>query len=301
MMRTALKRKAAEDTFEIHQDHAKAQGQTQVLEKNDAVSSLDPFEDATETELSEEENDGQQMDELDVEDLEKFRASFRGLSRRFRLIKRIGEGECIDNEAIATPANHQTKGTFSTVYKAEDMLYNSYNHNDPEAKENEPDDPPAKRARTECRSTTRHALDHQMKSKKGSRFVAVKKIYVTSSPSRIQNELELLYDLRGCIDVCPLITAFRHQDQVIAILPFFRHYDFRVRRQTHHLHPAAAAEGRLTDSHSPGLLQRYGGIRYQGLLSFLVRGIGGSAQAWHFASRYQTNVGASPGLSLPAS
>ena len=60
------------------------------------------------------------------------------------------------------------------------------------------------------------------------RFVAIKKIYVTSSPMRIQNELELLHDLRGCKAVCPLITACRHQDQVIAVLPHFRHQDFRV-------------------------------------------------------------------------
>lgn len=60
------------------------------------------------------------------------------------------------------------------------------------------------------------------------RFVAIKKIYVTSSPMRIQNELELLHDLRGCRAVCPLITACRHQDQVVAVLPHFRHQDFRV-------------------------------------------------------------------------
>ena len=60
------------------------------------------------------------------------------------------------------------------------------------------------------------------------RFVAVKKIYVTSSPLRIYNELELLHSLKGCASVCPLITAFRYQDQVIAILPHFRHQDFRV-------------------------------------------------------------------------
>ncbi len=59
------------------------------------------------------------------------------------------------------------------------------------------------------------------------KYVAIKKIYVTSSPSRILNELELLHDLRSCLSVCPLITAFRHTDQVVAILPYFRHADFR--------------------------------------------------------------------------
>lgn len=42
------------------------------------------------------------------------------------------------------------------------------------------------------------------------------------------NELDLLHDLRGCDYICPLITAFRHEDQVIAVLPYFRHLDFRM-------------------------------------------------------------------------
>lgn len=68
----------------------------------------------------------------------------------------------------------------------------------------------------------------QRTERKRSRFVAIKKIYVTSSPARILNELELLHDLRDCPSVCPLITAFRQTDQVVAILPYFRHGDFRA-------------------------------------------------------------------------
>ena len=66
---------------------------------------------------------------------------------------------------------------------------------------------------------------------KRPRYVAIKKIYVTSSPIRIQNELELLNDLKWCKAICPLITAFRCQDQVIAVLPYYRHQDFRVRER----------------------------------------------------------------------
>lgn len=44
---------------------------------------------------------------------------------------------------------------------------------------------------------------------------------------RIFNELELLFDLKNCDSVCPLITAFRHLDQVVAVLPYFQHRDFR--------------------------------------------------------------------------
>lgn len=59
-------------------------------------------------------------------------------------------------------------------------------------------------------------------------IVALKKIYVTSSPHRILNELELLHELRNSPYICPLLTAFRHLDQVIAVLPYFRHLDFRL-------------------------------------------------------------------------
>jgi cell division control protein 7 len=34
--------------------------------------------------------------------------------------------------------------------------------------------------------------------------------------------------LRQNKHICPLLTAFRHQDQVIAVLPYFRHLDFRL-------------------------------------------------------------------------
>jgi cell division control protein 7 len=99
-------------------------------------------------------------------------------------------------------------GTFSTVYKAEDLLYEQY--------QNEWDSEHSHRP-----------LWHRRNGNHSPRYVAIKKIYVTSSPVRIYNELELLYHLRQAEDVCPLITAFRHQDQVIAVLPYFQHKDFR--------------------------------------------------------------------------
>lgn len=66
------------------------------------------------------------------------------------------------------------------------------------------------------------------KPKRKPQFVALKKIYVTSSPHRIANELELLHALRDSPHICPLLTAFRHLDQVVAVLPYFRHLDFRL-------------------------------------------------------------------------
>ncbi|KIO31104.1 hypothetical protein M407DRAFT_68455 [Tulasnella calospora MUT 4182] len=58
-------------------------------------------------------------------------------------------------------------------------------------------------------------------------FVAIKRIYVTSSPSRIQNEIALMEDCKGCRHVAQLITAFREKDQVVAVMPYHKNVDFR--------------------------------------------------------------------------
>ncbi|MCJ1382206.1 hypothetical protein MMC17_005318 [Xylographa soralifera] len=131
------------------------------------------------------------------EDMIKFEESFKGINKRYRLIDRIGEG------------------TFSTVYKAEDLLYEHY-YNDWDA-----DSPDA------AFWVSPNSVNGDTPQHKRPRYVAIKKIYVTSSPIRIQNELELLNDLKWCKAICPLITAFRCQDQVIAVLPYYRHQDFR--------------------------------------------------------------------------
>lgn len=138
---------------------------------------------------SQEESEREESVNEDVlEDIERFEQTFHNITHRYKLINRIGEG------------------TFSTVYKAEDLLYDHYENSwDNDANEI--------RVSTHKRPT--------------SRFVAIKKIYVTSSPQRILNELELLHDLRNAPNVSPLITALRCHDQVVAILPYFAHQDFR--------------------------------------------------------------------------
>ena len=156
--------------------------------------SRDPLEESGGTASGEEE---EPVEDSVLEDMERFELSFRNITQRYRLINRIGEG------------------TFSTVYKAEDLLYEHYQNDW---------DMDAEKENVEANSTSRkHVFTRSQKP----RYVAIKKIYVTSSPLRILNELELLHDLRDSPNVCPLITAFRHQDQVIAILPFFQHKDFR--------------------------------------------------------------------------
>ncbi|KAJ1670761.1 Cell division control protein 7, partial [Spiromyces aspiralis] len=78
-------------------------------------------------------------------------------------------------------------------------------------------------------SSTLHDLNcHSRRYSSEMRIVAVKKIYVTSSPKRIANEIVILRDLGGSSKIVSLITAMRHQDQVVLVMPYFKHDDFRT-------------------------------------------------------------------------
>lgn len=95
------------------------------------------------------------------------------------------------------------EGTFSSVYKAVDLQYDLY--------------------------PSEWDQDHWYQTEnKANHLVAIKRIYVTSSPSRIANELQLLYKLRNCKHVSRLITALRDKDQVLVILPYFEHTGFHL-------------------------------------------------------------------------
>ena len=175
----------------IHEDVPQPYGDSTEEDTDSMDESKGPLEESGGTASDEEEP----VEESVLEDMERFEQSFRNITQRYRLINRIGEG------------------TFSTVYKAEDLLYEHYQNDWDPDKENV--------------ETESFGGKHMSTRSQKPRYVAIKKIYVTSSPLRILNELELLHDLRDSPNVCPLITAFRHQDQVIAILPFFQHRDFR--------------------------------------------------------------------------
>ncbi|KAJ4346574.1 Cell division control protein 7 [Didymosphaeria variabile] len=183
--RASLQRQAEE--LDIHHDDVKEGDPEDTLDE-----SADPLEESGRTiDTSEDE----EVDDMVSEDIERFENSFVGINKRYRLINRIGEG------------------TFSTVYKAEDLEYYKYNNRwDVDERERRKWSSPASKTKRSARKP---------------HYVAIKKIYVTSSPIRIFNELELLFDLKNSDSVCPLITAFRHQDQVVAVLPYFQHQDFR--------------------------------------------------------------------------
>ena len=200
--------------------------------RTDVLNAVEHQERMSETELHEgansaeamdyEETDGSSDDEQKPisrtvqDEISRFEDSFKELRRKYRVVDRIGEGtmsSIVFNAVLTT----RCVGTFSTVYKAEDLLHDQH-RNDWDLQSSSPGpwiSPPIK---------TRDNAAPRRKQK----YVALKKIYVTSSPMRILNELELLNDLRSCRAICPLITAFRHQDQVVAVLPYYRHQDFRV-------------------------------------------------------------------------
>lgn len=92
------------------------------------------------------------------------------------------------------------EGTFSTVYKAEDCFQDLHDNS---------------------------WLDSRGGNRNERYYVAIKRIYVTSSPQRIFNELDILQSLQLSDNVLPIITAFRHEDQVFIVLPYFKHPDFR--------------------------------------------------------------------------
>ncbi|KAG8916543.1 hypothetical protein FRC02_003754 [Tulasnella sp. 418] len=128
----------------------------------------------------------------EIEDLEK---NVPGLKEDYRLVDRLGEG------------------TFSSVYKAVDLHHHAKWYNATWLGYH----PPTSSAHFQ-------SVPYAESSKV---FVAIKRIYVTSSPTRISNEIELMELCRGCRHVAQLITAFRYKDQVVAIMPYHRNVDFR--------------------------------------------------------------------------
>ena len=187
--------KRPREQVEVHEDEPVRGGESTEDDTEEMDESKGPLEESGGT-VSEGEQE--EIDDAVLDDMERFEQSFKNINQRYRLINRIGEG------------------TFSTVYKAEDLLYEHYR--------NDWDMDDSKENLYNNSSTSKQQPSNRRPTAK---YVAIKKIYVTSSPLRILNELELLHDLRNAPNVCPLITAFRHQDQVIAILPFFQHKDFR--------------------------------------------------------------------------
>ena len=117
------------------------------------------------------------------------------LKNDYRLIDRLGTG------------------TFSSVYKAYDLGYHEKWDNTTWLGSH----PATSSAHYQSVPRPAHAQV----------TVAIKRIYVTSNPERIRNEISILKDCLGCRHVSQLITAFRHKDQVVVVMPYHRNEDFR--------------------------------------------------------------------------
>ncbi|KAJ9063452.1 Cell division control protein 7, variant 3 [Entomophthora muscae] len=139
------------------------------------------------------------------------------------------------------------EGTFSSVYKGIDVKHDLYENSgwdlypsasDSEDDETGPPPPPAliwesdeagSRSIISSDPTAHPRPAPPLPTRRGPhyKFVAVKKIYVTSSCQRIENEIEILHTLSGHPNIVGLITALRREDQIIVVTPYYRHHDFR--------------------------------------------------------------------------
>ncbi|KAJ2931030.1 hypothetical protein H1R20_g6060, partial [Candolleomyces eurysporus] len=123
-----------------------------------------------------------------------FTQAVPSLSGNYKLLDRLGTG------------------TFSSVYKAIDLNYHTYD-NSPWLGHHPPG------------SSAHYQSQERTEGRKA--FVAIKRIYVTSGPERIKNELVIMESARGCRHVSQLVTAFRCEDQVAVVMPYHRNDDFR--------------------------------------------------------------------------
>ncbi|KAJ2344060.1 Cell division control protein 7 [Coemansia sp. RSA 2673] len=142
--------------------------------------------------------------ESTLEEIAELENLIPGLADHYQLLGKIGQG------------------TFSTVYKAVDLQHERYDNSswtmifNASSDDDEATSDNAKPRARRRKDTARRA-----------RVVAIKKIYVTSSPTRIANEISILNDLKDSRFIAPLVTAMRKEDQVVVVLPYFPNDDFR--------------------------------------------------------------------------
>jgi cell division control protein 7 len=138
----------------------------------------------------------------EIEDLEK---AVPSLKEDYRVIDRLGTG------------------TFSSVYKAVDLGYFSKWDNSAWLGHHPPSSSAYYQSKPKEQRFGKDGVEKKV-------YVAIKRIYVTSSPERVRNEIAILEECRGCRHVSQLVTAFRERDQVVVIMPYQKNEDFRVCR-----------------------------------------------------------------------
>ncbi|KAF8607800.1 kinase-like protein [Ceratobasidium sp. AG-I] len=147
-------------------------------------------------------------------EMKQLRERVRAIVGNYDLVDRLGEG------------------TFSSVYKAIDLNFTKYNNNEWNSSAGYADYPLLAASSSNGASSSKQLRYNPAFRQKSRYFVAIKRIYVTSSPQRVANEIELMEASRGCRHVSQLITAFRDEDQVVCVMPYHRSLDFRDYFQT---------------------------------------------------------------------
>nr|ODN89954.1 CDC7 protein kinase [Cryptococcus depauperatus CBS 7841] len=209
-----LPRKTRSTSLHAPSENSKPDRMTRVLEKQRKRSFVEiDFADGGSGE--EESDNGEDMFEESYHsgDTDDYEMGHRPILQRTAIKKDIRDftqsigilRDGVDGEEAYRVVDRLGEGTFSSVYLARDMLYHLYdNEYWSGLTDDDPDEDPTRDVR-----------------------VALKKILVTSSAVRIENELAILENLRGCRNVSQLITAFREEDQVIIVLPYHPCDDFR--------------------------------------------------------------------------
>ncbi|KAG0166321.1 hypothetical protein DFQ30_007337 [Apophysomyces sp. BC1015] len=124
-----------------------------------------------------------------MEEIEHVMKSVKHLSTYYKIVDIIGEG------------------TFSKVYKAIDIRHDYYN-NEAWTHQLLPVKQSEKERKKESEETS--STVQQIHNK----YVALKRVYLTSSPKRISDEIAMLQDLR-------------EHDQVFVVMPYFQNDDFK--------------------------------------------------------------------------
>lgn len=132
---------------------------------------LEPDDDEEEEEEDDAMDESKSEGELDAihQEMQQLEQSIPNLSYSYKLVGRLGEGAHLES---STSTHKFSLGTFSSVYKALDLNHDLHDN------------------------SQWHTPAPSDAHRPGKVYVALKRIYVTSSPVRIFNELDILSDLR---------------------------------------------------------------------------------------------------------
>lgn len=160
--------------------------------------------------LDEEDGEPDDIPEHVLEEINNFEQGFNGLQGRYKLVDKIGEGKHSTEKFssycqgmygpnfltfLTMPFIHL--GTFSSVYTAIDLEYDQYDNSSWEyIMESEETKETQKLAVERGSSNSEVIAKSSENSSAKGKVVAIKRIYVTSSPERIESEIAILHDLR---------------------------------------------------------------------------------------------------------